>query len=266
MGDRIVWDAVGQHFYETGVEHGVLYLMENDGTYPNGVAFDGLTNVSESPSGGDAEAIYADNQKYLNLVAAEEFEGSIEAYYYPDEFKACNGEEELVTGITIGQQARKSFGFAYTSRIGNDIQNDGYGYKIHIFYGCVISPSSKDFETVNDSPSANTLSWDFKTTPVPVTNKRPTATLTADSTKISKDKMVILEAMLYGVTESKLPEFSATATYEVGDMVLYNDAVYVCKTKITTGAAWDSTKWTEIEEENIGPMLPTPDQVYALMS
>ena len=203
---KIVWDKTGERLFETGVKFGVLYVNEN-GTYPKGVAWNGLTAVTESPSGAEATPLYADDVKYLNLVSAEEFGGTIEAYTYPDEFKACNGESELVTGITIGQQSRKTFGFCYRTAVGNDIDNNEHGYKLHLIYGALAAPSEKAYATINDSPEAITFSWEFSTTPVNVTNHKPTALLVIDSTKVDKTKMDALEAALYGTesAEARLP-------------------------------------------------------------
>lgn len=203
---KLIWDANGQRFYETGVKNGVLYVMEN-GTYGTGVAWNGLTAVTESPSGAEATPLYADDTKYLNLISAEEFGGTIEAYMYPPEFAECNGEAELVPGINIGQQSRKNFGFCYRTAIGNDVDNNEHGYKIHIIYGATASVSEKAYATINDSPEAITFSWEFSTTPVVVEGFKPTSLLTIDSTKVDKTKLAALEAKLYGdeSTEPTLP-------------------------------------------------------------
>lgn len=204
---RIEWDKSGERLYETGVRHGVLYLMEEGGVYPKGVPWNGLTGITESPSGAEATPLYADDIKYLNLMSAEEFGATVEAYTYPDEFKICNGEAELVDGITIGQQTRKTFGMCYRTVIGNDIENENHGYKLHLLYGCVAAPSERAYATVNDSPEAITFSWEIKTTPVNVTGHKPTATLTIDSTKVDKDKLAALEDILYGneETDARMP-------------------------------------------------------------
>lgn len=192
------WDQDTQRLYETGVEKGVLYVKEDDGAYGTGVAWNGLTGVTESPSGAEPTALYANNKKYLNLMSAEEFGGTIEAYTYPDEFAACNGEKELVPGVTIGQQSRKEFGFCYKTLIGNDAQGDSYGYKLHIVYNCLVSPSEKAYETVNESPNANEMSWEFTTTPVQVEGGKPTAIVVINSKKVDATKLAALEAKLYG--------------------------------------------------------------------
>ena len=207
---KLVWDKTGERYYETGVKNGVLYVVDNTGNYGKGVAWNGLTKVTESPSGAEATPLYADNIKYLNLMSAEEFGFTIEAYTYPDEFAACDGSSEIATGITIGQQSRKTFGFCYRTENGNDTLGTDYGYKIHIVYGATASPSSKDYQTINDSPEAISLSWEVKTTPVEVTTEiagnkpKPTATLIIDSTKVDKTKLKSIEDKLYG-TEAEEP-------------------------------------------------------------
>lgn len=194
---KIVWDKTGDRFYETGVDHGVLYVQSN-GTYPSGVPWNGLTAVTESPSGAEASAFYADNIKYLNLMSAEEFGATIEAYTYPDEFEACDGSAELADGVKIGQQKRSAFGLCYRTKIGNDTDGDDKGYKLHLIYGAMASPSERNYQTVNDSPEPITFSWEVTTTPVAVTGKRPTACLTIDSRTADADKLAALEEILYG--------------------------------------------------------------------
>lgn len=200
---KLVWDKTGERFYETGVNQGVLYVQA-EGAYPKGVAWNGLTAVTESPSGAEASPIYADNIKYLNLYSAEEFGATVEAYTYPDEFAECDGSAEIATGVSIGQQARKTFGLCYRTIIGNDLKSNEYGYKIHIIYGAVASPSEKAYATVNDSPEAITMSWEITTTPVNVEGHKPTASITIDSTKVSAEKLAQLEGILYG-SESEEP-------------------------------------------------------------
>lgn len=197
---KLVWDKTGEHLYETGVDHGVLYFPDQTGAYKNGVAWNGLISVSESPSGAEATGQYADNIKYLNLISAEEFSATIEAYTYPEEFEACNGNKELVdaSGVYVGQQSRSVFGFCYRTMIGNDIDGQDHGYKLHLVYGCQVSPSEKAYQTINDSPEALTFSWELSTTPVNVTGKKPTALLVIDSTKIDSTKLAKIEAKLYG--------------------------------------------------------------------
>lgn len=232
MPNKIVWDKTGEHFYETGVNHGVLYPIDlSTNNYEKGVAWNGLTSVSESPEGAEVTAIYADNIKYLNLMSAEDFKGTIEAYTYPDEFAACDGSANLAEGIVVGQQTRKKFGLCYATKIGNDV-NEDLGYKIHIVYNCLASPSERSYETVNDSPEAITFSWEFSTTPVEVTNHKPSATVTIDSTKIDAEKLALIEAVLYGTDDA--------------------DIITAVSAKITafTGA----------------PMLLLPDEIVTLVS
>lgn len=204
---KLVWDKTGERLYETGVKQGVLYPQAAGGTYPKGVAWNGLTNITESPSGAEATALYADDIKYLNLVSAEELGGTIEAYTYPDEFAECDGSVALTEGVFIGQQDRKTFGLCYRTTLGNDVDSNGHGYKLHLIYGALAAPSEKAYATINDSPEAITFSWEFKTTPVNVTGHKPTASLILDSTKISETKMAALEKVLYGDSdiEARLP-------------------------------------------------------------
>ena len=203
---KLVWDKTGERLYETGVKNGVLYPMV-DGAYPKGIVWNGLTAVTESPSGAEATALYADDIKYLNLMSAEEFGATVEAYTYPDEFAECDGSASLGTGVTIGQQPRKTFGLSYKTTLGNDVDNDNHGYKLHLIYGAMASPSEKAYSTINDSPEAITFSWELTTTPVNVTGFKPTASLTIDSTKIDPAKLAAIEALLYGSEsgEAKLP-------------------------------------------------------------
>lgn len=195
---RLVWDATGERLYETGVSQGVLYVQDSTGKYSKGVAWNGLTGVTESPSGAEATALYADDIKYLNLMSAEEFGATIEAYTYPDEFAKCDGSAELTAGVTIGQQDRATFGMCYKTVLGNDSESNNYGYKLHIIYGAKASPSEKAYATINDSPEAITFSWEVTTTPVNVNGFKPTASLTIDSTKVDAGKLTALEDILYG--------------------------------------------------------------------
>ena len=198
---KIVWDAIGEHTFETGVRNGVLYLKDAEGAYSNGVAWNGLTSVSESPEGAEPTDLYADDIKYLSLMSAENFKATIEAYTYPVEFEECDGSATIAKGVVIGQQSRKPFGLCYRTAIGNDTDGNEHGYKLHIVYGCQASPSEKQYSTINDSPEAITFSWEVSTTPVNVTGKKPTATLIIDSTKTDKAKLTALEAILYGSEE-----------------------------------------------------------------
>ena len=204
---KIIWDNTGERIYETGVDHGVLYPIQEGGLYTKGVAWNGLTAITESPSGAEATPLYADNIKYLNLLSAEDFGCTIEAYTYPDEFAECDGSAEIATGVYAGQQARKVFDLCYRTVLGNDTDSNAHGYKLHLIYGCLASPSEKSYSTVNDSPEAITFSWEVKSTPVNVSGFKPTAVLTIDSTKVDKEKLAKLEDALYGSasTEAKLP-------------------------------------------------------------
>lgn len=276
---RLVWDSTGEHLYETGVRRGVLYLLdENDGDYPEGVAWNGLTAVTESPSGAEATAIYADDIKYLNLYSAEEFGATIEAYTYPDEFAQCDGSATLVNGAEIGQQSRKAFGLCYRTAVGNDVAGEDFGYKLHIIYGCKASPSEKSYQTINDSPEAITFSWEVTTTPVAVTGFRPTATVIVDSTKFAdattpstdsalKAALAKLEAYLYGAESTA---FNASTMYVLGDTCTSSSKYYVCTkaavagttttiannfTEIATTSAWDGK-----------PRLPLPDEIKTLLT
>ena len=200
---KLVWDETGKRLYETGVKMGVLYVQGEGGAYKKGVAWNGLTAVTESPSGAEANPMSADDVKYLNLFSAEEFGATIEAYTYPEEFEQCDGSESISTGVTIGQQERKQFGLCYRTTLGNDTDGNDHGYKIHLIYGAKASPSEKAYATINDSPEAITFSWELSTTPVSVTGYKPTANLVIDSTKVDKEKLAKLEAMLYGDTSSE---------------------------------------------------------------
>lgn len=207
---KLVWDNTGDRLYETGVKNGVLYVQSSSGTYPKGVAWNGLTAVTESPSGAEATALYADDIKYLSLMSTEEFGATIEAYTYPEEFEACDGSASLVAGVSIGQQKRTPFGLCYRTTIGNDTDGNDHGYKLHIIYGALASPSEKAYATINDSPEAITFSWEVTTTPVNVTGFKPTASLVIDSTKVDASKLTALEGILYGSdaesgTDPRLP-------------------------------------------------------------
>lgn len=194
----LVWDQVGERTYETGVDHGVLYMPDATGVYAEGVAWNGLTTVTETPSGAEANAQYADNIKYLNLISAEEFGGTIEAFTYPPEFAEYDGLAVPSPGVSVGQQPRKIFGLSYRSRLGNDIEGDDFAYKLHLVYGCIASPSEKAYNTINDSPEAITFSWELSTTPVPVSGHKPTSLIVVDSSLVDPGALSELEVLLYG--------------------------------------------------------------------
>lgn len=212
---KLEWDKTGEREYETGVSNCALYVRDSKGTYPKGVAWNGISSISESPSGAEANPIYADNIKYLNLISVEEYAATIEAFMYPDEFEECDGTKELTPGVTIGQQERKTFGLAYKTLLGNDTDGDAHGYKIHIIYGALASPSEKSHETVNDSPEAASFSWEINTTPVEVTGAKPTASLEIDSTKSDPTKLAALEKILFGSDEGE----SGTARLPLPDEI-----------------------------------------------
>ena len=203
---KLVWDQTGERLFETGVKQGVLYPQE-EGDYPKGYAWNGLTAVTESPSGAEATPLYADDIKYLNLLSNEEFGATIEAYTYPDEFGACDGSAEIAPGVVIGQQKRKAFGLSYKTTLGNDVDSYDHGYKLHLVYGALATPTEKAYATINDSPEAITFSWEITTTPVAVKGFKPTAIVTIDSTKVAAEKLAALEEILYGTDdqEARLP-------------------------------------------------------------
>ena len=200
---RLIWDEVGQRFFETGVKNGVLYVQNNDGSYANGVVWNGLTAITESPSGAEETPLYADDVKYLTLRSAEEFGATIEAFTYPEEFEQCDGSAQIAQGITIGQQARKAFGLCYRTAVGNDIQGQEFSYKLHIIYGCTVAPSEKSYSTINDNPEAITFSWELSTVPVPVDGFKPTASLVIDANKVDAGKLQLLENALFGDAENE---------------------------------------------------------------
>lgn len=204
---KLKWDQIGERIYETGLDHGVLYPVAKTGTYDKGVAWNGLSAVNESPSGAEANPVWADNIKYLNLISAEDFGATVEAYTYPPEFEECDGSAEVAPGVTIGQQSRKMFGMSYRTLIGNDVDGQDHGYKLHLIYGAQASPSEKNRATINDSPEAVSFSWELSTTPVDVPGFKPTAHLTVDSTKTDPAKLKALEDILYGseTAEPRLP-------------------------------------------------------------
>lgn len=210
---KLVWDQTGERLYETGVDRGVVY-PQVAGAYPKGAAWNGLTNVTLSPSGAEATPLYANNKKYLNLLSVEELGGTIEAYTYPDEFAECDGSATMVEGVRLGQQKRKAFGFCFRTMLGNDTDGTSYGYKLHLVYGAMAAPSEQANATINDSPEAKTMSWEFSTTPVDVAGFEPTASIEIDSTAVDAEKLKALEAILYGSEseEARLPLPDEVAT------------------------------------------------------
>jgi len=247
----LTWDQVGERVYETGVDHGVLYLPDANGDYVEGFAWNGLTTVTESPSGAEASPQFADNIKYLNLISAEEFGATVEAFTYPDEFAECDGTAVPEPGVVVGQQNRRVFGLAYRTRLGNDLEGADHGYKLHLIYGAQAAPSEKAYGTINDSPEAITFSWEVTTTPVPVTDLKPTALLVIDSTKVDVDALALLEAELFGDVgnDARLPLpdevigfFAGTIT--VVDMGIstnqpsYNAGTHVVTLPSVTGVQW----------------------------
>lgn len=200
---KLTWDNTGERLFETGVKNGVLYPIQADGKYTKGVAWNGLISVTESPSGAEATALYADDIKYVNLLSNEEFGATIEAYTYPDEFAECDGSGTLAEGVTVGQQKRKVFGLCYKTTIGNDVDGNDHGYKLHLVYGCLAAPSEKAYSTINDNPDAITFSWEVTTTPVNVTGFKPTSQITIDSTKVDQAKLTKIEDLLYGTAEKE---------------------------------------------------------------
>lgn len=212
---RLVWDKTGERLYETGVSKGVLYPVQTGGVYTKGVAWNGLNAITESPSGAEASPIYADDIKYLNLMSAEEFGATVEAYTYPDEFAECDGSASLAEGVYAGQQSRKMFGLSYRTIVGNDVDSNEHGYKLHLIYNALAAPSEKGYATVNDSPEAIIFSWELSTTPVEITKTiagkklKPTASITIDSTKVDPEKLTALEDILYGKDEVSEPETPA---------------------------------------------------------
>lgn len=206
-GKALVWDETGKRFYETGTKKGVLYPQDESGNYPKGVAWNGLTAVTESPSGAEASPLYADDIKYLNLYSVEEFAATVEAYTYPEEFALCNGEYELAKGVKLGQQKRKAFGMSYVTTLGNDVDGNSHGYLIHLVYGAMAAPSEKSYASINDSPEAITFSWELSTTPVSVAGFDPTASITINSTTVDPEKLTAFEAILYGseAADARLP-------------------------------------------------------------
>jgi hypothetical protein len=241
---KLAWDELGNRFYETGVDQGVLYLPDSKGAYINGVAWNGLTAVTESPSGAEPNAQYADNIKYLNLFSAEEFAATVEAFTYPDEFAQFDGLATPVPGVSVGQQARKTFGLSYRTRVGNDIEGESYGHKLHLLYGCTASPSEKAYQTINDSPAAIAFSWSVTTSPAAVTGMKPTSLITVDSTKVTPEDLLALETVLYGAegTNPVLPPpdsvialFTSGATMVIPEAPLFDGVTFTLTIPVVAG-------------------------------
>jgi hypothetical protein len=261
------WDQVGERVYEAGVDHGVLYQLSGGGNYGDGVAWNGLVTVTESPSGAESSAQYADNIKYLNLVSAEEFGGTIEAFTYPEAFAQNDGSASPEAGITLGQQGRRVFGLVYRTRVGNDVDGTDAGYKLHLVYGAQASPSEKAYGTINDSPEAITFSWEFSTTPVPVgeiegVEYKPTATITVDSTKVDATALAALEEQLFGTasTDAILPNpatvialFAGTVTEVTPGTPTYDSGTDIVTIPATTGVVY-SVDGTEVPAGPYGPI------------
>lgn len=256
---KLVWDQTGERLYETGVKNGVLYIPTN-GVYDKGVAWNGLTAVTESPSGAEATALYADDIKYLSLMSTEEFGATVEAYTYPDEFAQCDGSASLAKGASIGQQPRKTFGLSYKTTVGNDVDGNDYGYKLHLIYGALAAPSEKAYSTINDSPEAITFSWEITTTPVNATGYKPTASITIDSTKADTEKLAALEKILYGdiyTALSSQPDDWST-NYKQYYTKTGNDYVAVTG---ESAPPWSNDTYYSAAEAR----LPLPDEIKTLL-
>ncbi len=257
------WDKVGERFYETGVDHGVLYKINPSGVYDTGFAWNGLVSVTESPSGAESTKQYADNTVYLNLVSVEEFGATIEAFTYPDEFSECDGSAQPEDGVLIGQQPRKLFGLSYRTRVGNDVEGTELGYKIHLVWNCLAAPSEKAYNTINDSPEAITFSWEVSTTPIAMTSYKPTASMTIDSTKVDPTALATLEAMLYGGvgTDPSLPTPDAVLAIFAGSVTTtamptapsYNSSTDVVTIPTITGVIY----YTDAHGDYAGGDTPT---------
>lgn len=262
MNRKLTWDQTGERLYETGVKNGVLYPQGEGGLYPSGYTWNGLTAVTESPSGAEASALYADDIKYLNLLSTEEFGATVEAYMYPDEFAQCDGSAEIAKGVYIGQQKRKQFGLSYRTTLGNDVDNNDYGYKLHLIYGALAAPSEKAYATINDSPEAITFSWEITTTPVNVDGFKPTASISIDSTKVNTEKLSKLEAILYGSDPSKLVEEPADWATNYKNYVTKENGKFV----EVTGESAPTFSEGEYYSAGVAARLPLPDEVATIMA
>ena len=262
------WDQVGERFYETGTKKGVLYPQASGGTYPTGVAWNGLSAVTESPDGAEPTDIYADDIKYLSIRSVENYKGTIEAYTYPDEFSECDGSATLIAGVTIGQQPRKPFGFSWVTTIGNDTEYDDHGYKIHLVWGATASPSEKSYQTINDSPEAITFSWELDTIPVAVKGHKPTAHMEIDSTKVTAAQLAAIEAVLYGSDgEVSYEEFTGSSLAAGTDYYERSGSegayVYTKTTDVTIQSG--KTYYTKTETEGTAAHLPLPDEIIEII-
>lgn len=260
---KIKWDETGEHLFETGVEKGALYVQDNNGSYKKGVAWNGLTAVNESPEGGEVSTVYADNIPYLDLISAEKYKATIEAYMSPVEFDECDGTASIAKGVTIGQQSRKKFGYVYKSLIGNDVEGSNYGYKLHVVYNCLASPSEKSHATVNDSPEAETLSWSVSSTPVNVTGHKPTSTVAIDSTVADPAKLAILENILYGKDHelTKTEPKNWSTDYEKY-YTKSGDKFEAVGDNGGSAPTWEENKYYDDATE---PRLPLPDEIMEIM-
>lgn len=279
---KLEWDKSGEHFYETGIDHGVLYPISAQGAYDTGEAWNGISAVTEKPSGAEATAVWADNQKYLNLYSAEEFAATLEAYTYPDGFMECDGSAEIAPGVFAGQQNRKMFGLSYRTKIGNDTQGDALGYKIHLIYGAKASPSERAYNTTNDSPEASAMSWEISTTPVNVSGMKATSILTIDSRKTTAGKLAALEQILYGTPAQQAQDavyeavpadatFDNTKTYytRTGEGTTQSPYVYTeaSITEFAQGTTYYTLKSPAVPASAaVEPRLPLPDEVASIMA
>lgn len=259
---KLLWDQTGERTYETGVKNGVLYPQGADGTYPKGVAWNGLVTVTESPSGAEANPLYADDVKYLNLLSTEEFGATIEAYTYPEEFESCDGSAEIAPGVSIGQQKRDIFGMAYKTVLGNDTENNKYGYKLHLIYGALAAPSEKAYSTISDSPEAITFSWEVTTTPVSVAGFEPTASLVINSTKVDSAKLAALESILFGKDNELTKSAPEDWVENYKNYFTKNPSGEFVAVTGDTAPTWEVDKYYTAGAE---ARLPLPDEVAKIM-
>ena len=276
---KLVWDQAGERKYETGVDRGVLFVQNVNGTYGNGVAWNGLTGVTETPSGAEETKLYADNMKYLSLRSAEEFGGTIEAYTYPDEWQMCDGSANLATGVHVGQQARRAFGMSYRTVVGNDTALTDFGYKLHLVYGATVSPSERAYATINDSPEAITFSWEFTTTPIEIPAEvgdfKPTAILTVDTTELEDGKnneaLQSLEKMLYGDDSTVWYEEAADVTAnnwseKKSSLYTASGSGTITYTAVANDASYSSETTYYYKHTGLVAKLPSPSEVYDLFA